>query len=472
MLSCGVAVVSALLLIPAETSFDVGGRFESQVGRAPTGLAQNAAGVTVPAKQTQVLLIATPALSLRYLSSSDELRATSFTRALWRPQPLLRARPLFLESIEISEIARPSLRTRWRLDLRGSYGEEDYSSLSQQFVTQPTLPPALTVFLANANGEAFWRASRRTDLTVQLLGIYRRTVDTQTPLQASGVTSAPTFVFPPQTTVSVAPGVRHVLSRQTTIEASVPVMDTDIGANTQGAVAIGAINILTVQPQFGIRERLTPNHQLHLAVGVAYAVALRHSAETQSWPPLLPLAQIDLASSLRRSHDMEWRSTIGAAVNAFADPVLGVEVLRGTAQARIDTQVGEHWGVGALALFATDINGPLRPLGSQPGQGPSVLAPDETVLSAEIPFHYRWANQFLVELGGRFVQRAPHLRSPDFAWRETSREMWIFLSLSTITPTMGRRPSSTVTNASRSNASSDIETPTGRPPAPALPSPL
>ncbi len=469
MLTCGATVLSALLLVSGETHFDIGGRFESRVGQAPTGLTQNAAGVTVPAKEAQVLLIATPSLGLRYLSGANELHATSFTRVLWRPQPLLHARPLVLETVEVSEIARPSPRTRWRLNFRGSYGEEDYTSLSQRFVAQPSLPAALTVFLANATGEASWRASRRTDLTLQLLGIYRRTVDTQTALTTSDGDRAPIFVFPPQATVSVAPGVRHLLSRRTTLEASVPVMDTDIGATTQGAVAVGELNVFSVQPQAGIRQRLTTNHQLHLAAGVAYAVALRRSDYTQSWPPLLPLAQIDLTSYFRRSHEVEWRSTVGAATQAFADPVLGVEVLRGTAQARVDAEIGGNWGVGALVVFATNVTGPLRPVGGQ--MGPGVLAPDETIISAELPFHYRWPNQLLVEMGGRFAQRGPHLRSPNFAWRETSRELWLFVSLSTLTK-VARRPSSPMVNASKTNAAPKPYTSTTRPPAPAIPSPF
>jgi len=171
MLSGGAIVLSAVLLIQAQVGFEIGGRFETRVGQAPTGFAQNADGVTVPAEQGQVLLAATPALTLRYLSDVDDLRATSLTRTLWRPQPLPHARPLFLETLELSEIGRPTRRTLWRFNLRGSYGEEDYTSLSQQFVSQPTLPAALTVLLVDANGEASWRATRRTDLTMQLLGI-------------------------------------------------------------------------------------------------------------------------------------------------------------------------------------------------------------------------------------------------------------------------------------------------------------
>ena len=468
MLSGGAIVLSAVLLIQAQVGFEIGGRFETRVGQAPTGFAQNADGVTVPAEQGQVLLAATPALTLRYLSDVDDLRATSLTRTLWRPQPLPHARPLFLETLELSEIGRPTRRTLWRFNLRGSYGEEDYTSLSQQFVSQPTLPAALTVLLVDANGEASWRATRRTDLTMQLLGIYRRTIDTQSALNPSAGTVVSGPVFPTQTTISVAPGVRHLLSRRTTIEASLPVMDSNVEGVSQPSSEIGRLNVLSIQPQVGVRERLSPSHQLHVAAGLAYAVALRRSEQSQSWPPILPLVQVDLTSYLRRTRDMQWRSTLGAATAAFTDPVLGVEVLRGMAQARLDADLGIHWGVGALVVFATDITGPLQPVGTA---GQPALAPDETVLTAEIPFHYRWPNQFLVELGVRFAERAPHLRSPNFAWRSNERELWLLLSLSTL-PQAVRRSSAAVTDASRVNASPQVKSPPDNPLPPPIPSPL
>jgi hypothetical protein len=467
MMALGL-VTYALLLIQAETQFDVGGRFETRVGQAPTAVAQNPDGVAIPAEQSQVLVIATPVLSLHYLSDVDNLRATSFTRTLWRPQPLLHSRPLFLETLELSETGRPGPRSHWYLNLRGSYGEEDYTALSQQFASQPTLPTALTVLLVDLNGESVWRATRRTDLVMQVLGVYRRTVETQSVLSSSGGTSAPGLVFPPQATVSLAPGLRYALSRRTALEASVAVMDTDIGGTAQGTTETGRLNVLSVQPQIGIRQWLNHNHQLHLAAGAAYAVALRRSDQSRSWPPLLPVAQVDLTSYLRRTREMQWRSYVGAATNAFADPVLGVEVLRGMAQARLDLDIGPNWGVGALAVFATDITEPVSPVANV-GGGPQPLSPDETVISAEVPVHYRWPNRLLVELGARFSERAPNLRSRDFAWRSNERELWLFLSLSTLAPE--RRPVA-VNTRSRPGKEFGPEPDLTRPPAPPVQSPL
>jgi hypothetical protein len=364
-----------------------------------------------------------------------------------------------------------SKRSRWQLGLRGTYGEEDYTSLSQQFVSQPALPNALTVLLIEGNGEVAWRATRRTDLALQFLALHRRTLDTQTALSPSDGTTAPGLALPTQTTASISPGVRHRLTRHGTVEALATIMDTNVGNAPQGASGVGPLNLLSFQPQVGLRQQIGRRHQLHAAAGLNYAIALRRPDQSQSFPPILPLLQVDLTSILQRSHDVQWRSTVGAATNAFADPVLGTEVLRATAQARLDVEVGTNWGVGALGIFATDITGPLRPAGAPGVAGAAPLAPDETLVSAEIPFRYRRPDQLVIELGARFAQRAPHLQSPSFAWRPNSREVWLFFSASTMPRSM-RRPSVSVETPSKSGASTRIDPRTTRPTPPPVPSPL
>lgn len=496
MLGGGATVLSALLLVQAETLLDVGGQFETMAGQAPTGISSQG----LPVEQGQLLLAATPALSLRYLSEVDDLRVTSYTRVLWRPAPLSNQRPLFLETLELNELGTPSPRTRWRLTMRGSYGEEDYTVLSQQFLSQPSIPTALTALMLNANGELDWRAARSTELILRWEAVYRRTIDSttaQTP-NSDGTTTAPgapsgaqtlvppganqtySYAFPPQLTVAVEPGLRHMISRRSTFEALVGLMDSDIGSMPP----IQRLNVLSIEPQLGLWRWLSKNHQLHLSAGVAYAVALVKSPQTQSWPPLLPMAQIELISILRRAHEMQWRSYLGAGSNAFTDPVLGTEVLRGTAQARIDLEVGPNWGVAAQAVFATDITGPLQLPGTAATTGPYrlepslpttttttiVLPPDETVVSFDVPLYYRVPYKFMVELGARFTQRAPHLRSPDFAWRSNDREMWVFLSFTTLTAQTPRRVRQA--RAAQVNPASGDQSVPGHDLPPPLPAPV
>jgi hypothetical protein len=471
MILGGPMVLPALLIFASTAQVGVGGRFETRVGQAPTGLALDPNGVAIPAEQGQVLLIATPILSLQYLSDLDDLRAMSSTRILWRPEPLPHDRPLVLQSVDLTEAGILGKRSRWRLSLRGTYGEEDYTSLSQQFASQPTLPRALTVLMAEGNGEVAWRAARRTDLLLQFLALHRRSLDDQTAPGTSGGNTAVGFALPPQTTASVTPGIRHRLTRDTTVEALATVMDTDVGRTTQGALQLGELNVLSLQPLLGLRQRLGRNHQLHAAAGLAYAISLRRPDQAPSFPPVLPLAQIDLTSVLHRSHDMQWRSTLGAATNAFVDPVLGTEVLRATGQARLDLDLGTYWGLGALGIFATDITGPLPTLGGPGVADAAALAPDETLVSAEISARYRRAERLLLELGARFTQRAPHLESPSFAWLSNKREVWLFFS-ATLSPRFAQHAPVPVGPPSRRQPPTRIDPNDLRPTPPPVPSPL
>jgi hypothetical protein len=178
------------------------------------------------------------------------------------------------------------------------------------------------------------------------------------------------------------------------------------------------LNALSIQPQVGVRQELTRQHQLHLAVGFAYTVALRRTdTPNLAWYPV-PLLQIDLNSVLQRTRMAVVRSSIGVGTTAFIDPVFGVPVSRGLAQASVDAQVGP-WSVGVRCAFSTDLFGRLPTTGDIP--------PDETFVTAEIPIHYRTSRHLIVEFGGRYTERAPYLGTPGFAWHY--REMWLFLNL-------------------------------------------
>jgi len=422
MLASGPAMLSALFLIQADAQFQAGARIEGRVGEAPTGTQVSAAGQV--AEQTQVMVVATPLLSLRWLDGFDDLHVNSATRILWRPEPLPDARPLFLETIEASHIRRPSRRSQWQLSLQGSYGEQDYTSLQQQLTNQPSLPLAMTMLMVNATASASWRSSRRTTLILQLGAMHRRSFDN--PTISSGTAGG--YALPTQTIVTAAPTLTYALARRSTLNAVVSIIDTDSQGVSLASSQTGSLNVLSIQPQIGIHQELTRQHQLHLAVGFAYTVALRRTDDTNNlpWYPT-PLVQIDLNSVLQRTRMAIVRSSLGAGTTAFVDPVLGAAITRGLAQASIDAQLGP-WSVGARCTFSTDLSGRLTTTGGS--------SPDETFVSAEIPVHYRSSRHLIVEFGGRYTERAPHLGVAGFAWH--NREMWLYLNLTTFS-----RPAST-----------------------------
>ncbi len=421
MFAGGPLILSALSLIQAEARYEAGARIETQVGQAPTGTSAPSSGQTQIVEQAQVMVQATPILGLHWLDDVDDLRANSATRVLWRPVPLLRDRPLFLETIEASHSRQASKRTRWQLDLRGSYGEEDYTSLTQQFANQPTLPTAATVLLVNATAAAAWRGTRRTTLTMQLDAIHRRSFDN--PATVSGTTGAASTVLPQiptQTAVTATPGLRYTLSRRTRLETFAVIADTDVQGNSQPADQSGGMNVLSLQPEVGILEKLTRRHELHLLLGLTYASELRHSATSrgQPWHSITPVLQVDFNSVLRRTRSAIVRSLLRAGMAWFEDPILGAAALRSVAEARVDADLGQSWSVGAHGAFATD----LTALSST---GTTLL--DETIVSAEIPVRHRFSSQWVAEFGARYAERGPYLGASSFAWR--NREIWLFLSL-------------------------------------------
>src|SRR5450631_1797009 len=214
MLASGAALLTALALLQADAQFAAGARFESRAGEAPSF-------TSATASQFQIIVSAIPTLSVRMLDEVSDLTASSATRIFWRPQPFFDRRPLFLESLDISELLRPSKRSSWQLNVRASYGEEDYTVLAQQLPTQPTLPGQLTLFSASGSATGSWKTSRRGAIFFQLNATYRRPMDSQ-------ATATATILLPTETIASAAPGVRYQLTRRTLVELLAAVADTDM----------------------------------------------------------------------------------------------------------------------------------------------------------------------------------------------------------------------------------------------------
>ena len=437
MFAGGPTLLSALCLIQAEAHFDVGGRFETRVGQAPTGTVTTSGQL---AEQSQLMVVATPELGLRWIEGVDNLRADSSTRILWRPIPLYDHRPLFLESVDLAHTHRPSKRSQWQLNLTGSYGEQDYTSLSQQFAAQPALPLSLTALIVNATVDASWRSSRRTTLSLRMGALHRRTVNAPTTSSVSastGTVQAGTTVFtlPTQTVVMVGPQAEFALSRQSRIELSAPLTDYDIQGLAQNQAASFLVsspppdhaNYATIQPQLSLLDSLNRRHQLHIVAGLTYARSF-HGAAMGS--PITPLAQVELSSLLVRTRATTWRSSIGAGTSWYADPILGQAVQRGNAQVNLDAELGPDWGAGLRMAFVTDVSGQLRnPAGTD---APPL---DESFRSVDLSFRHRWANAVVADFGARYAERAPHLEPSNYldvfssVWH--NRELWAFLVLTT-----------------------------------------
>jgi len=399
MVAGGLLALSALLA-QAGAQIEAGARIETRVGEVPE-----------PTEQTEVVVLATPSLRLHWFAGVDDFQTEVATRILWRPVPLPRSRPLFLETFGVTHTMRPTIRSQWHLGLRASYGEQDYTSLSQQFATQPTLPLSTTMFMIDGAADTLWRSSRRTTLSLQLGAVHHRTLDT-----GSSESTAPTL--PTQTTVSATPALHFLLSSYSSVEVSAPVSDYEIQEPAGRLPQARQLNVVSVQPQVSGLAQLTRDHQLHLIAGLTYVDVVRGSNANLGYP-VAPIAHVNLFSYLHRDHISSVFSSVGAGTLWFLDPVLARGVWRGIAQARLDAQMGLRWSAGAGFTFAADVLNP-------PAAG---MDYDATVVAADSSVRYRWTNVIVAELGGRFTERAPYLSSSEFAWRR--RELWAFLTLYT-----------------------------------------
>jgi hypothetical protein len=408
MLAGGPMALTAMLLIQASAEFETGARLEARVGSFPSAGQQSG---------TRVQAVATPRLRLDWLAGTDALSADLSSRILWRPVPLYHQRPLFLETLSLAHRARPTRRSEWGLALQASYGEQDYTSLSQQLEDQPTLPLATTMLMVGGTAGLSWRASRRVGLSVSLGANHRRTIDTR-----DGEASSSFYSLPTQTTVSVAPALQLSVSRRVALSVSVPLSDSDIRWNRSGLVPGAHLNMLSVQPQLGVSGPMTRRHRLQVAAGMTYARPLLEGA-TSTGARVSPLGNISLGSELYRSASTMLGSTVSTGVTWMMDPVLGSGRLRWVTSVGLSSQMGRQWSAGVRASFVTDLSKP--PEGSRPI--------DWTMLSTDCSVTYRWPYVLVAEFGGRFAERGPRLGSPGFEWR--GRELWGFVSLSSASRT-------------------------------------
>jgi hypothetical protein len=115
------------------------------------------------------------------------------------------------------------------------------------------------------------------------------------------------------------------------------------------------------------------------------------------------------------------RLTFGGTAEQYVDPILQVAGPRGSVMARVSLLLSPFWTCGAEAGFATSLSS--KPL--QFANSTAIL--DETLAYASLPVRYRASDELVVEFGGRWLDRAPHLAAPNFAFHQ--RQLWFYVTL-------------------------------------------
>lgn len=392
-----MATLLPIVLLLANADLTGSVRMEAQAGEAPT--------ITNPVSSFYEAALLRPDITLQLSSPTTETRVFEALRLfLRRPKITNREGPLYLNMLQAEHTGHSGERLKWAFRLNSTAGEVDYVALSQVLGQQATLPDTLNIFTADASGSIGYRLTRQWRLDSQVAVLRRQTWGSTQPAG----TSAPPVGSPPagaslptETDASLEPRLEFAMSRRQIGQLRVKFTHYDLAGSTQ-------LEATEVEARLGWRYQLARHHELQLEAGIAVASAPQPSDPTRPWTSLSPLAKVLLASSLPLTPTTFLRSRASGEVLWYLDPVLGVALPRGQIDANLAIEVNPSWMFEVYVQAATDIS-----------RHPLPDSPIETFISAGAPLRYRVNRNWLVELGGRYSQRGPHLTAPDFSLGQT-----------------------------------------------------
>jgi hypothetical protein len=401
----GLPAPGLVFLLAAGFEVNAGVIAEARGGEAPAfpGREPSAAAVGV----------LTPAVDLGLRERGFQTRLGYAPRLFWRRQNELNdERPLILHNLRFEMQQQASRDTALRAAALVSWGEADYSTLPRLLGPgQGALPTPTRLFSATVETGARVEMSRTWRLELGLDVGHRRPLGdaiTPPPPAPGEPPPPPVLPFPEGTTAAARPTSTHRLSRRDELAATSGVVY---------ATYTSGIRTLSWVPELGWRHRLSRATDLRLGAGVAYTVDLDSQTQNTSalggWSPIAD-AQINTRVRLRRGGEL--RASAQAEMDFVVDPVLGTVGRRGLTIGRLALLIAPDWTIGVDGLFATSLR--ADPL---PGE------PDETVASVAVPVQHRLSDYLVIEVGGRWSDRGPHLRADDFTFHQ--RELWIYASL-------------------------------------------
>jgi hypothetical protein len=397
-----VSFLPTALLLLANASVSGSVRMEVQAGEAPT--------IADPNPSFFVAALLQPDVTLRLLTSATETRVSEAPRFLLRrPNVAQRNRPLYLNTLQAEHKGQRGQRLRWNLQLTSIAGEVDYTVLSQVLGRQAALPDTLDLLALDGSGWIGWRFSPRLELSTEM-GVLRRQ-----PLGASssGAPSVPGVTLPTETDERLEPRLEYAISRRQVAQLRVKLGNYRL----TGAIRLWA---MAAELRLGWSYKITRHHELQLAVGGTVATVEERSDPSRPWTSFSPLAGIALVASKPLSQVALLRSRASGEVAWYLDPILGASLPRGQVNADVALEIGPSWLFALNLMAATNIS--RRPMAD---------SPIETVVSADAPLRYRAGPHWLVELGGRYSERGPHLATPGFSLRQ--REILGYLALTAMT---------------------------------------
>jgi hypothetical protein len=325
-------------------------------------------------------------------------------------------------------VARPSRTVRLTGNGTLDVGAADYTSLNLALGVNSTgqltqLPSKDALDLLSVSGELGVEVLASRTLVLGITGrvIHRRPlgeVATVVPTTMDTMSAAvPSLIR--QTTLGAGPFVLQHVSRITDATLAVPASRTVYDDGT---------TLSTVSPQLEVRSRFSRAWDVRAAAGFAGSRLSTSAGVVAQWSPV---GGIEGNVVWLSRNETAVRLTLGASAEQYVDPILRAAGPRGTALVRLSLLLSPLWACGVEGGFATSLS--AKPLPPYPM---STLIIDETLVYASLPIRYRASDEVIVEFGGRWFDRGPHLAAPNFEFHQ--RQLWFYVTLS---GTTRRQPS-------------------------------
>jgi hypothetical protein len=410
----GLTLIFALATLWADPAeLNAGVTSETRAGVSPL------LGSQEPQAFTATLV--TPMLDGELKEPGGGLRLAYYPRFVWQtPNALDRTvRPLILHQVSLAAAIRPNEATHFSLRAYGSYGEPDYSILPQLVGSAPgstvpigpvqsAVPQIQTILTASATALLEGDVSRRLSLTLGGgVSHFRPIGAPPAPSPVAGMAAAPSFLIE-QTTASVSPGF---------FERLAPSDDLGLVVNASYATYSDGVDVGLVGPSAFWRERRAGRYELRLELGATIAHDLGAVSAVPGGTVVSPTGAVDGAFHVVGQDESGLLARFRAGVDEFVDPILSQVYPRAFVSAQLAFVVAPNWWAGVQGDFTTSLISPSM----------ATMNLDETALSVVVPVRHRFGPNVIVELGGRWGERAPAITSSDFGFRE--RQLWAYLAI-------------------------------------------
>lgn len=401
------AFLSALVwaIDPGASRVDVSGGVAAEVrgGVAPIDAASE--------PEPSVLTIVTPNLDFMARHRRHGIWVLGYSpRVQYRtPNRLSVERPLLLHQAYTTYEAAIDRLWDFRLDVSGSYGELDYTTLNLLLGDQATPTDADVTQFGVVNGSMTFMGvlDRKNTLSVVPSLTHRRPVENFDPDVGRSLQI--------QTVAMLTLAFGHQATALDTVS---------VAATPQFIDNADQVRWVGGEGRVAWTRALGPGVEARLDGGLfgIHRLWVSEDSEAVNDSPtrLFPVGGVEINGRLVSTADYWLDGSVGAGIDTFIDRVRDAVDPRASVRVDVTATVPPRWSVGLTFSAFTPVTEEPRTL----GDGPAI---NETLLRAQTPVTYDFNEQTAFEFGTVWGVRAPHFAAEN---RELSQfEFWAYVAV-------------------------------------------